>query len=71
MEYAKLELNAGKHGWNCSQCGLFFDALGRAIFGHEVWQITSTGTAWIENKPPIKFCPNCGLPIEQGGNQHG
>lgn len=63
MEYAKLELNASKHGWNCSSCKLFVDCVGRPIFGNEVWIITSTGTAWIENKPKFRFCPQCGKPI--------
>ena len=63
MDSAKLELNASKHGWNCSECGLFSDALGRPMFGKEIWIITSTGTAWLENKPKYKFCPQCGKPI--------
>ena len=66
MDYAKLELNASKHGWNCSECGLFIDVIGRPIFGKEIWQITSTGTAWIENRPDFCYCPKCGKPIESG-----
>ena len=68
MEYAELELNASKHGWNCSNCKLFIDAIGRPIFGNEVWVITSKGTAWVENKPKFKFCPKCGLPIRSGNH---
>ena len=64
MEKVRLELNASKHGWNCTGCGLFTDAIGRPIFGEEIWTIYSKGTAWIENKPKYKFCPLCGKEVE-------
>lgn len=67
MDTVQLELNASKHGWNCSGCGLFVDSLGRPIFGDETWIISSKGVAWIENKPPFKYCPNCGKPVKEGG----
>ena len=65
METVKLELNASKHGWNCSGCGLFTDAIGRPIFGKEIWTISSNGIAWIENKPKYEFCPKCGKPVKE------
>ena len=68
-EYVTFELNASEHGWNCSGCGLRIDALGRPIFGNEVWTITSKGTAWIENKPMFLYCPRCGKPVK--GDKHG
>lgn len=64
MDYVELELNASKKGWNCSGCGLFTDAIGRPIFGKEIWVISSNGTAWLENKPKYKFCPGCGAPVK-------
>lgn len=69
MDSVKLELNASRHGWNCSGCGLFSDVLGRPIFGKEIWHITSDGVAWLENKPKYKFCPQCGKPVE--GESYG
>ena len=66
MESVELELNASKHGWNCSGCGLLFDSIGRPLFGGEIWVIHSNGVAWIENKPKIKYCPNCGKPVRSG-----
>ena len=65
METVKLELNASRHGWNCTGCGLFSDALGRPIFGEEIWVITSKGVAWLENKPKYIFCPKCGKKVEK------
>jgi len=65
MEYVELELNASKKGWNCTGCGLFSDAIGRPIFGKEIWVISSNGTAWLENKPKYVFCPQCGKPVRR------
>ena len=65
MEYATLELNASEHGWNCSECGQKFDSIGRPLSGKEMWIFYSKGTAWLENKPKIKFCPGCGKPIKE------
>jgi len=65
MDYVEFELNASKHGWNCSGCGLFVDSIGRPNFGEEVWVIYSKGTAWLENRPMFKFCPGCGKKVRQ------
>lgn len=62
-DYVKFELDASEKGWRCSGCGLRVDAIGRPIFGHEIWVITSRGTAWIENKPEFNFCPKCGKKV--------
>ena len=69
MDYVEFELNASKHGWNCSGCGLFIDCIGRPIFGKEIWAITSNGATWIENKPRFNYCPKCGMPVK--GDQYG
>jgi hypothetical protein len=69
MDYVELELNASEHGWTCSGCGLFIDAMGRPVFGHELWKITSTGKSWIENKPEFVYCPKCGKPFKRGENR--
>ena len=65
MDKVEYELNASDKGWNCSNCGLFVDCIGRPIFGSEMLVITSKGTAWIENKPKYKFCPQCGKPVRE------
>lgn len=65
METVKLELNASKRGWNCSGCGLFFDSIGRPIFGEEVFTVVHKGTAWLENRPHILYCPKCGRKVEE------
>ena len=69
MESVKLELNASRHGWNCSKCGLFIDCIGRPILGNELITVDSKGIAWIENRPKYNFCPNCGKPFrgDSGG----
>ena len=60
---AKLELDASKKGWRCSDCGLSFDCIGRPLFGDEAWIIQPRSNTWLENKPQIKYCPGCGQPI--------
>ena len=65
MDKVEYELNASKKGWNCSNCGLFVDCIGRPIFGNEMFVITSKGVAWLENKPKYKFCPSCGKPVKE------
>lgn len=62
---AKLELDASIKGWRCSACGLPFDSIGRPLFGREVWIIKTTSINWLENRPPIRYCPGCGEPIEK------
>ena len=62
---AKLELDASRKGWRCSDCGLSFDAIGRPIFGDEPWVIKPRTNSWLENRPRIKFCPGCGAPIRE------
>lgn len=66
---AKLELDAARKGWVCSQCKLFTDALGRPIFGGEMWTIKTNSIHYLENKPEYKFCPGCGEPIEGSVNR--
>ena len=68
---AKLELDAANKGWRCSDCRLPFDCIGRPIFGGEAWMIKTTSINWLENKPRIKYCPNCGKPIESEVNRNG
>lgn len=62
-DYAKLELNASKKGWNCSECGLFTDCVGRPLFGNEAWIFETKSNNWLENKPNYKYCPGCGRPL--------
>jgi len=72
---AKLELDASRKGWRCSACGLPFDCIGRPVFGDEPWTIKTTSINWLENRPKIRFCPNCGEAIEKerghGGKKEG
>lgn len=65
MDYAKLELDASRKGWVCSECGLFSDCLGRPIFNNTLWFIETKSMNWLENKPSYSFCPKCGKPIRR------
>ena len=66
MEYTKFELDASKKGWRCSECGLFVDAIGRAVFGQQPFEIKMHTNSWLENRPEFLFCPNCGRPVRSG-----
>ena len=62
-DYVVFELDAAQKGWRCSGCGLRVDAIGRPIFGKEMFIVTAKGTAWIENRPIFVYCPQCGKKV--------
>lgn len=64
---ARLLLNASYYGWNCSECGAFFDALGRPKKKETAWK-PPRNFDWSSDKPEFKFCPCCGTPMEERKN---
>jgi len=61
---AKLLLNASFCGWNCSECGAFFDALWRPRKAEKAWK-PPRNFDWSSDKPTFAFCPMCGKKMEE------
>lgn len=59
---AELALSATKFGWQCTNCHQLFDAMWRPVEPEKVWR-PPVAYMWMADKPPFRFCPNCGIEL--------
>lgn len=59
---AELAISATMCCWECTNCHQLFDAMWRPTTPEKAWKPPVT-YAWTADRPPYRFCPNCGISL--------